>query len=84
MPSTRIRSASITGSFLAYGLGCVFINLVAMYMNSAVELMFSSLILIMIATTPTYFNVQETPKYLLKKGQISDLVNGIYALARFN
>ena len=71
MPSTSIRSTSITGSFLAYGLGCVAINLGAMLMHSAVEMMFSALIIIMIATTPTYFNVRETPKYLLKKGEVS-------------
>ena len=53
-------------------------------MHSAFEMMFSSLIIIMVATTPTYFNVNETPKYLLKKGEVSKLVNGIYDLGRFN
>ena len=71
-------------SFLSYGWSCIAINLAAMMMNGAEEVMVSCLIVVLVITIPTFFFIEETPEYLLQKGEISKLVAGICRLGRFN
>lgn len=84
MSSTALRSVAITGSFLAYGVGCVGVYVVAYLVDDSQILIVSALGLFVLFTIPTILLIKETPRYFLKKGKISRLFDCLQSVSRIN
>ena len=84
MPETKLRSSLIAGSFVAYGLGSLAINIVTLWIPGVSWIVYIAGFLIYISTIPGFFSYTETPKYLHRKGKLTELIDSLYSIAKFN
>ena len=82
--STKMRSTLISGCFLAYGLGCLFINIVTYWIRGADALAIFALFIVFFAIVPAFFSYAESPKFLQKKGMVSAMISSLAYIARVN
>lgn len=83
-PETKLKSTLISGCFFAYGLGCIVINVLTLFIRSANALSLFALIIICFTITPSFFSFVESPKWLQKQGRVTDLVNALVYIGKRN
>ena len=81
LSTTKLRSTLITGCFLAYGIGTVFINILTLYIRSAGHLMVFALVVIFLASFPSFFSYYESPRYLHKSGKLQKLIKVLHKIS---
>ena len=59
--TTKVRSMLIAGCFLSYGVGCILINLVTIWIKDSDWLMILAAGMIIITTIPSFFSYWESP-----------------------
>lgn len=74
----------ITGCFLAYGIGTIAINVLTLWYNNPVFLSVFSAILAICCTLPSLYCFLESPKYLMRKGEFSKMVEVLSKMAEAN
>jgi len=79
-----MRSTLISGCFVAYGIGCIALNTVTLFVKSANWLAATATFLVYATTIPSFFSYKETPKYLYNSGQFSELMDNLYQIAKRN
>ena len=84
VPETQMRSTLITGCFMAYGLGSIFINLITLVIRGADLLALFSTALIFFSMVPTALMFVETPKFLFKSGRVVAMVKSLSFIASMN
>lgn len=84
VPTTKLRSNLISGCFLAYGIGCVVLNLVTFKIKSADNLILVACCLVAVTVIPSFFSFYETPKYLYNAGKFTQLMESLTSIARIN
>lgn len=82
--STTLRSVLIAGCFFAYGLGCIAVNIVTIWVDSATQLIFIAGSGVIISVLPSFFTFFETPQFLLKKGRFNELIDCLTSIAKIN
>lgn len=84
VPETKMRSTLISGCFVAYGIGCVVLNFLAIYIKSADGLAITASVLLYLSCIPSFFSYHETPRYLHKTGQFSRLIRNLVRISKAN
>ena len=84
MPESKIRSQVIAGSFVAYGVGCVAINILTIWVRDSNTLVTIAAFLVIATTVPSYFSFFETPEYLYSSGKYTELVDCLTRIGRYN
>ena len=85
MIDTPLRSTLISGCFLAYGVGCILINLVTIsWIRSADSVSIFATILVVFTCTPSFFTFVETPKFLQKKGKVTQMIKSLKYISDVN
>jgi len=79
-----MRSTLISGCFLAYGIGCIFINLLTLYIRSADSLSLFATFIVSLTIAPSFFSYVESPKWLQKKGRVSQLIKSLAYISKTN
>lgn len=82
--STKIRSALVSVSFLAYAIGCVLFNAFA-YITTNPNILAATVgIILVCSVSPSYFFFYETPYFLYKKGRITELFDTLMSIYKKN
>lgn len=81
---TKLRSFSTVALQTAYGLGSIALNSAGLFITSSNYLMISCFSLSLIVIFPSIFLMDETPKYLHKSGQVSQLIRCLSRIAKIN
>lgn len=79
-----MRSTLISGCFVAYGIGCIALNIVTMFVRTADNLILTSAIMVYLSCIPPLFSYHETPKYLLRTGKLTRLVQNLIVIGKAN
>lgn len=79
-----MRSTLIGGCFLSYGIGCILVNFITIYVKSADVLIFVCGGLIILSIIPSFFSYYETPQFLYQKGRVTELFDTLEGIASFN
>lgn len=84
MESTKLRS-TLSSSFLTiYGLGCVLVNVLTLYLRDGVILSIFALSLSAIITIPSFFYLVESPKWLYENGKFNELFSCLEFISTVN
>ena len=84
VPETKLRSSLIAGSFVAYGLGSLSINVVTLWIPGVNWIVYIAGFLIYLSTIPGFFSYEETPKYLHRHGNLTEMIESLHSIAKFN
>jgi len=84
LDSTMLRSILIGGSFLAYGLGCIALNIVTLWVNEANHLLYIASAMLVLTVSPSFFSYYETPGFLHQKGEATLLIRTLKGISNFN
>lgn len=79
-----MRSTLIAGCFMAYGVGCIVLNIVTIFVRSADLLAFSATVLLYLACLPSFFTYHETPRFLHKSGLLTRLGRNLTRIGKMN
>ena len=69
---------------MAYGIGNIAINLIAMALKSADKLAITCLLIVCFSVIPSFFFYTETPKFQYKAGKLSGMINSLLCMAKSN
>lgn len=84
MPDTKLRSNLVSGCFLSYGIGCIVINIVTIWVDDCDVLVNIAAFLVVITIIPSFFSFYETPQFLYHTGRFNDLVRCLWKIGRYN
>lgn len=66
--ATKIRSTLISGSFVAYGFGCIAINIITFYILNVEYLVLLACGMVVVTVYPSFISYFESPMWLAGKG----------------
>lgn len=81
---SKLRSNSMSALFIAFGAGAITVNTLAFWNKDANYLIYSSLAMAVVAVIPLYFYIIETPRFLFRKGYISEMVLSLNRISKIN
>lgn len=79
-----MRSTLIAGCFLAYGIGCIVINIVTFYISSAQWLIFTASVLVIVTVLPSFVSYYESPFWLVGKGRFTETIEVLGGIKKMN
>ena len=82
--ATSIRSTLISGSFVAYGLGCIAINIITFYILNVENLVLLACGMVVVTVYPSFSSYFESPMWLAGKGKFTRLMTTFVNIKRKN
>jgi len=82
--TSKFRSSLVTLSFLGYAGGSVILGLMSFIFTTADSLSFACIFLMVIGSFLNFIIMKEPPRYLFRKGRISDGFKSLHYIAKKN
>lgn len=82
--TTKLRSTLVSGCFFAFALGCIFINIVTLFIKDGQSLANFAFVLTSIVMLGSFFCYAESPKWLYNKGKFDGLIKSLVFISSRN
>ena len=84
IPSSKLRSVTVSGCFVAFAIGCISINFLAYISTEPRFLLLVTLGLFVVSTVPCPFIFLESPAFTISKGKKEDFYRIIGRIFKIN
>lgn len=82
--TTKLRSSLVSICFLAYAIGCIFVNTLAYFTTNPNVITLVTAGLLIVSVLPCFCGYIETPYFLWKRGRIGDLYDALMTIYKYN